>query len=257
MKRSNRMIKGIVAAALALCLASSVTGCAKRTIVVSQHDNNPQGAIPKNIKIDWDQVKTDCESVLDKETYPHGSYLDFAVHDEQKVIELIWPMTEDANQLESLDYGKAYIRAFNDAVATQDPSYAFSTDSYYGGLWDKYGIDLQLYKESVILYPDKYFVNQVMDPGSNDPVLPLTEEDLKEMDESAAAAKGSSAAGSTTAAGAAAAKTTAAATKAAVTSSAAAQTSSGTKTVNGPTAASKAATAITSAGKSKETAGKN
>ena len=71
-------------------------------------------------------------------------------------------MTEDANQLESLDYGKAYIRAFNDAVATQDPSYAFSTDSYYGGLWDKYGIDLQLYKESVILYPDKYFVNQVM-----------------------------------------------------------------------------------------------
>ena len=33
-------------------------------------------------------------------------------------------------------------------------------------------MQLEIFKEEDILFPELYYVNQEMDPGSNDPVLP-------------------------------------------------------------------------------------
>lgn len=173
----------ILAAVLSAGMALSLTGCSwQRKIVVPKTANEPDFSQKTDVTIDWDQVRDECEEILnDKDAYPHSSYIDFAVHDDQKVIELIWVMTNDANQLESLDYGKTLIKTFNDVVANQDFSIRKSSENDYGGLWDKYGIDLQLYREKSIMTPDNYFVNQIMDPGSNDPVLPLTKQDIESM----------------------------------------------------------------------------
>jgi len=197
----------IIAAVLSVCMCFSLSGCAKRTIVVPV--TGPDLSIKDNIKIDWQQVRDDCENNLnDKSAYPHGSYIDCAVDETNKKITLIWVMTNDANQLESLDYAKTYIKTFNDVAKDQDFSITASTDDSYGGLWDRYSMDLELYREKDILTWQNYFVYQTMDAGSNDPVLPLTKSDVESI-EAANAADEATAESGTAEAGNSAADTTA------------------------------------------------
>ena len=169
----KKLFKTVAAFALALAAAGMLSGCMEKSIVVP-HSDTPDLTIKDDVTIDWDQVMAECEETLNADDYPDGSYLDFAVHEEEKTVELIWPIKNKTSQLEALEYGKAYIRAFNDAVATQDNKYAFSTDDYYGGFWDEYTIDLQVFWDTdyIILHPEEYLVNQIIDPGANDPVLP-------------------------------------------------------------------------------------
>ncbi len=169
----KKLIKMVAAFALAVVAAGVLSGCMEKSIVLP-HSDTPDLTIKDNVTIDWDQVMAECEETLNKDDYPAGSYLDFAVHEEEKTVELIWPIENKTSQLVALEYGKAYIRAFNDAVATQDNKYAFSTDDYYGGFWDEYTIDLQVLWDTdyILLHPEEYLVNQIIDAGSNDPVLP-------------------------------------------------------------------------------------
>ena len=69
---------------------------------------------------------------------------------------------------------------FNDIVATQDFSIAKSSENYYGGLWDRYTLQLEIFKEEDLLFPEKYYVNQEIDPGANAPVLPQIISDVDE-----------------------------------------------------------------------------
>ncbi len=134
-----------------------------------------------NIKINWDQVRDDFEDELnDNPDYPHGKYVDFAVYEDKKTIRLIWPLDNKITQLESLDYGKAIIKAFNDAARTQDFSIEPSNDNSYGGLWKKYNIELEVYNEEDIMNPDLYYINQYIPAGANDPIIPQISKDNDE-----------------------------------------------------------------------------
>jgi len=169
---------------LAVLLSASMmmfTGCAERSVTTPE--TGPDLTVKKDIKIDWQQVRDECEDILnDTSAYPEGSYIDFAVDEDNKKITLIWVMTNEANQLDSLDYAKTYIKTFNDVARNQDFSIAASTDDYYGGLWDRYAMDLELYREKSIMTWQNYFVYQSMDAGSNDPVLPLTKQDVESLE---------------------------------------------------------------------------
>lgn len=154
------------------------TACAPKQLTVKR-EMAPDTSIKTDVEIDYEQLKSECEELLNQDEYPLSSYIDFAIHEDEKVIELIWVLNEDATQVESLEYGKAYIKAFNDVYKTQDFSIAASGPDYYGGLWDKYDLDLQVFKESYIIKPDMYFINQYMKAGSNDPVLPQIMSDVE------------------------------------------------------------------------------
>ena len=65
----------------------------------------------------------------------------------------------------------AFAKAFNDAVATQDFSYALSTEDSYGGYWDINDLDVQVYHEKDIMEPELYIVNQLIPAGSNEAVV--------------------------------------------------------------------------------------
>ena len=121
-----------------------MTACAEKSIMA----NKPIMSTMKNVSIDWDQVR------------------------------LIWPLDDKITQVEALEYGKAFIKTFNDVVATQDFSLAKSSENSYGGLWDKYKLELEVYNEADIMQPDLYYVNQYMEPGSNDPVIPQIRSDV-------------------------------------------------------------------------------
>jgi len=174
------LMKKFKKAALIFTLAAGVTcfitGCTEKEIVKAQSSAlEPDFKIKDNIVIDWEQAKEECQDALSKENYPQGDYIDVDIRraESQKIIRLIWVLSDDANQLEALQYGPAFIKAFNDAVAVQDFSIQSSNENYYGGLWDRYALELEIFRASDIMEPDNYYVNQAMDAGSNDPVIPI------------------------------------------------------------------------------------
>jgi len=169
MKFRKILIIGLVAAAVLL------PGCVKREIVVNPTDVVPDVEKKEGIVIDWEQVMDDCEDLLNEEEYPMGSYLDFAIHegneDELPCTEIIWPVKKEITEEEAIEYAKAYARAFNDAVATQDFSYELSSEDSYGGYWDENNMYVQVFREPDILTPGDYLVNQFINKGTNDQIV--------------------------------------------------------------------------------------
>jgi hypothetical protein len=182
-----------ITAALVLAVAAAMvfSGCAKRSIVVNKLESEPDFTIKKDIQIDWDQAQGDCEEILnDKTEYPKTSYIDTAVDEKTKTIKLIWVLANDATKEDALTYGPVFIKAFNDACHDQDFSIDLSTDSTYGTLWDRYNLNLQLYRQTDIMKPANYLVYQDIAAGAKDPVHAITEDERKkaEDNESGAAA---------------------------------------------------------------------
>lgn len=126
-----------------------------------------------NISIDWEQVREDLESNLNEnEEYPKSYYTDFSVNEETKTIRLIWVLKDEATQVDALIYAPILIKNFNDYVATQDFSIDRSEDDFYGGLWNRYNMELELFRNSDILEESKYLVNQIIDKGAYDAIIP-------------------------------------------------------------------------------------
>lgn len=176
MKKSIRYMLTI---GLVMGMSALLAACGERKIV-SPENEQPYTEITEGIQIDWDQVNYDFTYAID-EAYPEiSSYIDFEVIEDKKTIRLIWPLQNTATQLDAINNGAGYIKMFNDIVATQDFSIAKSSENYYGGLWDRYTLQLEIFKEGDLLFPEKYYVNQEIDPGSNAPVLPQIISDVDE-----------------------------------------------------------------------------
>lgn len=176
MKKSIRYMLTI---GLVMGMSALLTACGERKIVAPENEQ-PYTEITEGIQIDWDQVNYDFTYAID-EAYPEiSSYIDFEVIEDKKTIRLIWPLQNTATQLDAINNGAGYIKMFNDIVATQDFSIAKSSENYYGGLWDRYTLQLEIFKEEDLLFPEKYYVNQEIDPGSNAPVLPQIISDVDE-----------------------------------------------------------------------------
>jgi len=170
---------------LVIAAAAVLPGCVQREIVVNPTAAVPDMAIKDDVEIDWDQVMSDCEEILNEDDYPMGAYLDFAIHeatDEQPAYtEIIWPVKEEITEEQAVEYAAAYARAFNDAVATQDFSYGLSSDESYGEYWDKNNMYVQVFRESDILFPEHYLVNQYIEAGSNDPIITSTDANAQSL----------------------------------------------------------------------------
>ena len=176
MKKSIRYMLTI---GLVMGMSALLAACGERKIVAPENEQ-PYTEITEGIQIDWDQVNYDFTYAID-EAYPEiSSYIDFEVIEDKKTIRLIWPLQNTATQLDAINNGAGYIKMFNDIVATQDFSIAKSSENYYGGLWDRYTLQLEIFKEGDLLFPEKYYVNQEIDPGSNAPVLPQIISDVDE-----------------------------------------------------------------------------
>ena len=80
---------------------------------------------------------------------------------------LIWSLSNDISDDEALAYGNEYIRGINDYAATQDFSIKKSSEDSYGGFFDKYDLEIQLFRADDIMEPSKYIVNQIIKAGTN------------------------------------------------------------------------------------------
>ena len=169
-------LAGIAAAAL-------LTGCAKRGDIgasVAQsiaNEEGPDQEIHKDITLNFDEAQDSCEELLDPEDYPLSSYIDTFVDPDTMTVNLIWPLLGEPTEEDGLEYAKAFIRAFNDATAEQDFSIALSTEDYYGGLYEKYAVNIQVFREGDILKPENYLVSMTIPAGSQKELVPFSQYD--------------------------------------------------------------------------------
>ena len=152
---------------LSLVVAFSAAGCMGKSIVVPKAQPAPASERPEEVVIDWNQVVSDCEDLLDKEEYPYGKAIDYMIDDEAGMIGLAWMVDDACTYDEAPAYATGFIKAFNDAIAIQNFDFAVSGENYYGGVFDLYGCEIYVFHEADQENPEKYLVAQVVAAGSN------------------------------------------------------------------------------------------
>lgn len=163
-------IKKHIVGVLSIVFALSAGACANSDIVTnkSMDSDKPVFETQKNIVLDWSQIRSDAEEQFnDKTLYPMSDYIDMAFKENENKVLLTWSLSDDISDDEALAYGNEYIRAINDYAATQDFSIKKSSETSYGGLFDKYDLEIQLFRADDITEDSKYIVNQVIKAGTD------------------------------------------------------------------------------------------
>ena len=144
----------------------------------AERESAPDAVIHDDIKLDFDEAQSSCEELIqDADEYPLSSYIDTVVDEDSKTITLIWPLKNEATEEDGVRYANELIRAFNDACADQDFSIARSTEESYGGLYQKYAVNIQVFRDEDILAPELYLVSMTIPAGSNEAVVPFSQYD--------------------------------------------------------------------------------
>ena len=163
-------IKKHIVGVLSIVFALSAGACANSDIVAnkSMDSDKPVFETRKNITLDWTQIRNDAEEQFnDKTLYPMSDYIDMAFKSDENKVLLIWSLSNDISDNEALEYGNEYIRAINDYAVTQDFSIEKSSEKSYGGLFKKYDLEIQLFREDDIMENSRYIVNQVIKAGTD------------------------------------------------------------------------------------------
>lgn len=144
----------------------------------AERESAPDAVIHDDIKLDFDEAQSSCEELIqDADEHPLSSYIDTVVDEDSKTITLIWPLKNEATEEDGVRYANELIRAFNDACADQDFSIARSTEESYGGLYQKYAVNIQVFREKDILAPELYLVSMTIPAGTNEAVVPFSQYD--------------------------------------------------------------------------------
>lgn len=171
----------------AVSLAAAVGGCgmAKRdqSVIESVAQSSADAVGPDlethtGIVIDFDEAQDSCEELIeDEDIYTLSSYIDTAVDEDTKTVMLIWPLDNSATEEDGVVYANEIVRAFNDACQEQDFSIALSSEDYYGGLYETYAVNVQVFREQDILSPENYFVSMTIPAGSYEEIVPFSQYD--------------------------------------------------------------------------------
>ena len=184
-KTKSVLLRTTAVALLGMAALLSACGQKRGTLTESaqasaaaERESAPDAVIHDDIKLDFDEAQSSCEELIqDADEYPLSSYIDTVVDEDSKTITLIWPLKNEATEEDGVRYANELIRAFNDACADQDFSIARSTEESYGGLYQKYAVNIQVFREKDILAPELYLVSMTIPAGTNEAVVPFSQYD--------------------------------------------------------------------------------
>lgn len=182
MKRNEVLARG-TAVLICLAAAAGLGACGKKgnlkeSVVASlAAEETPDTQIHEGIKLDFDEAQSSTEELVDDyaDEYPLNDYIDTYVDEERKIVNLIWPLKNEATEKDGVRYGILLIKLFNDACAQQDFSIRMSEENYYGGLYEDYSINIQVFRGSDILKPENYLVSMIIPAGAREKVVPFSE----------------------------------------------------------------------------------
>ena len=182
MKQKELLARG-AAVMIALAAAAGLGACGKQgnlkeSVVASlAAEETPDMEIHEGVKLDFDEAHLSTEELVEDyaDEYPLNDYIDTYVDEERKIVNLIWPLKDEADEKDGVRYGILLIKLFNDACAQQDFSIRMSEENYYGGLYEDYSINLQVFRGKDILAPDKYLVSMIIPAGAREKVVPFSQ----------------------------------------------------------------------------------
>ncbi len=171
----------MAAAAMAVTAALGMSACAKRGEVresVAQSlaaEETPDLEVHDDIVLDFDEAQSSAEELIeDEEIYVLNDYIDTYVDEERRIVNLIWVLQDDATEEDAVQYGKFLIKAFNDACAQQDFSIRSGDSTSYGGLYDNYRINLQVFRGKDMLLPENYLVSMMIPEATHEEIVPFS-----------------------------------------------------------------------------------
>ena len=182
MKRNEVLARG-TAVLICLAAAAGLGACGKKgnlkeSVAASlAAEETPDTQIHEGIKLDFDEAQSTTEELVDDyaDEYPLNDYIDTYVDEERKIVNLIWPLKDEATEKDGVRYGILLIKLFNDACAQQDFSIRMSEENYYGGLYEDYSINIQVFRGSDILKPENYLVSMIIPAGAREKVVPFSQ----------------------------------------------------------------------------------
>ena len=182
MKRNEILARG-TAVLICIAAAAGLGACGKKgdlkesvraSLAVQE---TPDMEIHEGIRLDFDEAHWTTEDLVADfaEEYPLNDYIDTYVDEERKIVNLIWPLKDEATEKDGVRYAVQLIKMFNDACAQQDFSIRMSEENYYGGLYEDYSINVQVFRGNDILKPENYLVSMIIPAGAREKVVPFSE----------------------------------------------------------------------------------
>ena len=182
MKRNEILARG-TAVLICIAAAAGLGACGKKgdlkesvraSLAVQE---TPDMEIHEGVKLDFDEAQAVTEELAEDfaEEYPLNDYIDTYVDEERKIVNLIWLLKDEATEKDGVRYAIQLIKMFNDACAQQDFSIRMSEENYYGGLYEDYSINIQVFRGNDILKPENYLVSMIIPAGAREKVVPFSE----------------------------------------------------------------------------------
>ena len=169
MKGDSKMKKLLLTLSCVLLLC----GCTKSNIVSPEGPVEPDFSIKEDVVLDMVQIQETLDELfVGSEEYPFGKEIEFYIDEKDTSLYLMVTVADDTDPQVAAEYGMAMIEAFNDEVATQDFSYAPSSEESYGGFSDKYHVWIQIMPESTKEDEETWIVDDNIPAGTNYMVEP-------------------------------------------------------------------------------------
>lgn len=147
---------------------SFLGGCMKSNIVAPEESlrMEPETGTIENIPLDWGEIGAEVESTYENpELYPVSDSVNYQYIPELKHFQLTITVKEDAELEDIAAYTLAVIKGINDMIATQDFSYARSSDTSFGGFFDENDLQLMVIPGDMYTPEEHYILNTTIPAG--------------------------------------------------------------------------------------------
>ncbi len=170
-------MKKIRYTAAAMALVLLLGGCTRSTII------SPTAAedvpVVSSDGIAWDQLWQDFDEIYsDVDIYPYAETVNCSVFDDENVIRFYILLNQVISPEEAAEYATTVIKGFNDLIAEQNPDYARSSDSSYGGYVSTYDIYVMVANDDTKSDRDTWILEDTIPEGTYHTVDPYGEEQL-------------------------------------------------------------------------------
>jgi hypothetical protein len=146
-----------------------LSGCTQSNIVHTDGLTKVMGGDPELetdlgtvVEIDLDALTEEVNDlILDPEEYPMAANIRFSAKLDEGIVDIDVVVKDDTSDEDAAWYAGEAIKALNDAVTVQDSSYAVSSETYFGGLYQDATINVKLYYKSDFPNGEPFFEDSV------------------------------------------------------------------------------------------------
>ena len=164
---------------LIICAAAAMlmTGCTESNIVSGKQPAVPVYETRDDIVLDWTEIGEELDAeFVESGDYPVAvdeSCINYQVMPDSKSMDLTLMVKPGTTPEEAVEFANQVVRYVNDQAATQDFSYAVSTEDSYGGFFEENSLHLIVMPDGTQTEQQYWLIDMEIPAGSNAEIVPL------------------------------------------------------------------------------------